>query len=130
VDSNCPRCGRVVSQTGVNLIGVNQVGGLNGIRHYNGVDDEYFCTKVVNKNTEPYDVYIGRGSKWGNPFRIGLDGDRTDVIKLYRAWLYDDRQAALLAAIKPELKGKVLGCFCKPAACHGDVLAEIADAIE
>jgi hypothetical protein len=69
-------------------------------------------------------VYIGRPSKWGNPFTIGRDGTRDEVIEKYRAWI--KTQPDLLAAI-PELSGKVLACYCKPLACHGDVLAELVD---
>lgn len=86
-------------------------------------------------------VNIGRGSKWGNPFLIGKNGTRAEVIELYRKWLAGDPAALELAAavegqrrrpptadeIRVELRGKVLVCWCKPAACHGDVLAEIAD---
>ena len=83
-------------------------------------------TRVVHCQREPYDVYIGRPSKWGNPFMIGVDGTRDEVIGLYRAWII--RQHNLLASLR-ELKGKVLGCWCKPLACHGDVLAQLADAL-
>ncbi len=84
-------------------------------------------TRVVHCKREPtgLDVYIGRPSKWGNPFRIGRDGTREEVIIKYREWI--KTQPALLAVL-PELKGKVLRCWCKPKACHGDVLAELADA--
>ena len=82
-------------------------------------------TRVCNiKHSRQYDVYIGRGTKWGNPFKIGRDGTREDVIKKYEAYL--QQQPAVLAAI-PELAGKLLGCHCKPLACHGDVLARLAD---
>lgn len=70
-------------------------------------------------------VYIGRPSKWGNPFVIGKDGDRDEVIQKYREWLI--RQPALVAQAKAELAGKDLVCFCVPCACHGDVLMEIAN---
>ncbi len=80
--------------------------------------------KVVHCKREPYDVYIGRPSKWGNPFEIGRDGTRAEVIEKYRAWIRT--QPRLLAALG-ELKGKTLGCWCHPKPCHGDVLAELAD---
>ena len=82
-------------------------------------------TRVVHCKRAPYDVYIGRPSKWGNSFRIGRDGTREQVIGKYRAWI--QTQPRLLAAL-PELRGKTLGCWCKPLPCHGDVLAELADA--
>lgn len=84
-------------------------------------------TTVVNKRRHkpsPNDVYIGRPSKWGNPFVIGQHGDRDDVIEQYTHWLKD--QPHLLKAL-PELKGKTLVCWCKPGKCHGDVLAQLAD---
>ena len=68
-----------------------------------------------------YDVYIGRGSKWGNPFRIGVHGDREGVIRKYENYLL--KSPELMRAL-PELAGKVLGCWCKPRACHGDVLVK------
>ena len=83
--------------------------------------------KVVNLRQEPYDVYIGRGGPWGNPFRIGPDGTRDDVIVAYAKWIVN--QPSLMAAL-PSLKGKVLGCYCKPAACHGDVLVELVQNLD
>ena len=79
-------------------------------------------TCVVNKYRDSYDVYIGRGSKWGNPFKIGIDGTREDVIEQYRDWI--QTQPHLLNSLE-ELRGKILGCFCSPQACHGDILVEL-----
>jgi len=81
-------------------------------------------TFVVHNKRSNYDIYIGRPSKWGNPFSIGTDGDRSTVIRKYREWIM--QQPHLLKDIH-ELQGKVLGCWCSPQACHGDVLAELAD---
>jgi hypothetical protein len=81
-------------------------------------------TKVVHCKREQYDIYIGRPSRWGNPFRIGPDGTREGVIAKYREYI--QTRPDLLAAV-PELKDNVLGCWCKPLPCHGDVLAELAD---
>ena len=81
-------------------------------------------TLVVHCKKEPYDVYIGRPSKWGNPYEIGKDGSREDVIIKYMDWLLT--RPDLLISIH-ELKGKVLGCWCKPNPCHGDILADIAN---
>lgn len=69
-----------------------------------------------------YDVYIGRPSKWGNPFHIGRGGDRSAVIAKYRTWIR--QQPQLLAALE-ELRGKALGCYCAPSPCHGDVLVDL-----
>lgn len=75
--------------------------------------------RVVNRYKEPFDVYIGRGSPYGNPFKIGPDGTREDVIRKFEAWFATQTH---LHARLPELRGKTLGCFCAPQACHGDVL--------
>lgn len=81
-------------------------------------------TTVVNLKQEPYDVYIGRPSKWGNRFIIGKHGDRGGVVAKYREWI---RQQPDLLSHLADLRGKRLGCYCKPEPCHGDVLAEMAD---
>ncbi|MDJ0276274.1 DUF4326 domain-containing protein [Sphingomonas sp. 2R-10] len=70
-------------------------------------------------------VYIGRGSKWGNPFVIGRDGNRAEVIAKYGRWLRTQHQ--LLRALD-ELRGRDLVCFCAPLACHGDLLRWLANA--
>ena len=80
--------------------------------------------RVVHKSKQPFDVYIGRPSKWGNPFEIGRDGTRAEVIEKYRQWILG--QPELLADLH-ELKGKTLGCWCSPLPCHGDVLVELID---
>jgi hypothetical protein len=83
-------------------------------------------TSVVNiKTGDRFDVYIGRGSKWGNPYRIGQHGTRDQVIAMYRQ--YVTSSPALLRDLE-ELRGKRLACFCAPAACHGDVLVELLEA--
>ena len=78
--------------------------------------------KVVHCKRSQYDVYIGRPSKWGNPFQIGRDGTREEVIEKYRAWV---AQRPDLVAALPELAGKTIACWCAPKACHGDVLADL-----
>ena len=83
--------------------------------------------KVVNINKRPrndYDVYIGRPSKWGNRFVIGEHGTRAEVIAKYKEYILSKPE--LLQDLK-ELKGKTLGCFCKPLPCHGDVLIELIE---
>lgn len=81
---------------------------------------------VVDCRKEAYDVYIGRPSVWGNPFHIGRHGTREEVIAKYREWIL--ARPTLIERARRELKGKQLGCYCAPLACHGDVLAEIANA--
>lgn len=84
-------------------------------------------SKVVHCKREPYDIYIGRPSKWGNPFEIGCDGDRQQVIQKYTEWVV--KQENLLGSIH-ELEGKVLGCWCRPKECHGDVLIDLLEVMK
>jgi len=89
-------------------------------------------TRVVHNKKEPYDVYIGRPSIWGNPFsHKDIPGlikcaSREEAVANYKNWLLANTE--LRGKLK-QLKGKVLGCWCSPLACHGDVLAELADEI-
>lgn len=71
------------------------------------------------------DVYIGRPGPWGNPFEMGRHGDRAEVVEKFRAWV--QQQPEMLWLARRVLAGKRLGCWCHPEACHGDVLAEIAE---
>lgn len=92
-------------------------------------------TRVVHVRDE-HDVYIGRAmpghkaSEFCNPFRIGVDGNRTEVLGKFRAHLQ-----ALLATDPyaqqrlEQLRGLTLGCWCKPADCHGDVIVELLDGV-
>lgn len=80
--------------------------------------------KVVHCKKEPFDVYVGRPSKWGNPFEIGVHGTRAQVIQKYEAWFAE--QPELIDAL-PELRGKVLACWCAPQACHADFLSRLAN---
>jgi hypothetical protein len=80
--------------------------------------------KVINirdREDTPDEVYIGRGSKWGNPFVIGRDGNREVVIEKYREYIMGTE----LPKQVNELSGKTLVCYCKPHSCHGDVLIEL-----
>ena len=80
-------------------------------------------------------MYIGRPSPWGNPFSH-MPGTlakfkvahRAEAIDRFREWF--TAQPDLVERAKRELRGKVLGCWCKPASCHGDVIAEIIDGRE
>lgn len=79
---------------------------------------------VVHCKVKPYDVYIGRPSIWGNPFVIGKDGNREEVVEKYENYLLNNK--FLLSKVL-NLKGKVLGCWCKPHSCHGDILIKYAN---
>lgn len=80
-------------------------------------------TKVVHIR-EPHDVYIGRPSIWGNPYIIGPDGTRRQVIQKYRAWVSSMLQHSEFQTKVETLRGRVLGCYCHPRPCHGDVIVE------
>ncbi len=85
-------------------------------------------SQVVHIRKSNYDVYIGRAngslpaSKWANPWVIGKDGTREEVIGKYEEWI--KTQPELMAAL-PELRGKVLGCWCAPENCHGNTLLKL-----
>lgn len=90
-------------------------------------------TLVVNRRYEAFDVYIGRGSIWGNVyshlssnFSITPVKTRDEAVDKYAVWI--QTQPQLLARLH-ELKDKRLGCYCAPLRCHGEVLAELADAL-
>ncbi len=79
------------------------------------------------------EVYIGRPSKWGNPFthlksttiaKYRVD-TREQAIESYRKWITEGDGKHLLKDLH-ELKDKTLVCWCKPKSCHGDILAELA----
>lgn len=87
-------------------------------------------TSVVHCKRDRYDVYIGRPSKWGNPFTHLSDrktkaefivSSREEAIRRYEEYLFS---SGLIADIE-QLRGKVLACWCKPKACHGDILARL-----
>lgn len=94
-------------------------------------------SKAVHCRRDSYDVYIGRPSIYGNPFshKKGTQAEvmvasREEAIEKYRQWVKGEIQVKGLTPptmeqIK-ELKGKTLGCWCAPLACHGDVLSELA----
>ena len=76
-------------------------------------------SKVVHCKRSKFDVYIGRPSKWGNPFSIGKDGDREEVLYKYKEWIKTQDLDL------NELRDKVLGCWCAPKKCHGDILRDL-----
>lgn len=79
--------------------------------------------KQVGKS-RPNAVYVGRPTIWGNPFVIGRDGSREQVIKKYRDRLVS--APALMRQLE-DLRGKDLICWCAPEACHADVLLRFAN---
>ena len=86
--------------------------------------------KVLNRkdvSNPPNSVYIGRPSKWANPFIIGKDGTREEVIEKYKNWLLETEWTTGLILDIGELRGKDLVCWCSPLPCHGDILLELAN---
>jgi len=89
--------------------------------------------RVLNKRIDkipPDAVYVGRPSKWGNPFIIGRDGTREEVIERYRRLMNSilaSKTGKLLQQDLEELRGKNLVCWCAPLPCHADVLLELAN---
>jgi len=86
--------------------------------------------KVVNLRKEKYTHYIGRGSIFGNPYKMGISGNRKTVIELYetdlRLKVFTLKGLSPLGqAIKNLPEDAVLGCFCKPKECHGDIIIKI-----
>ena len=88
-------------------------------------------TRVVHFKKQSYDIYIGRPSKWGNPFshKEGTLAEfktdsRKEAVEKFEQYLINNKD---LMKDLPSLKGKVLGCWCKPQLCHGDILAKYAD---
>lgn len=88
-------------------------------------------TKVVNMKNEPYDIYIGRGSKWGCPYTIIKDrptlaseivDSKEEALSKYKEYVLNNPE---LIESLDELEGMTLGCFCKPEKCHGDILLEL-----
>lgn len=69
-------------------------------------------------------VYIGRPSIWGNPFVIGKDGSRDDVISKFETYI--KARPELMAQLHKQA-GKDLICWCAPERCHGDVLVRLAN---
>lgn len=83
----------------------------------------------VRVDTIPDDaIYVGRPTKWGNPFVVGEDNStHHEVVALYEIWIKG--QPELLNAL-PELRGHDLVCWCAPDECHADVLLRLANAEE
>lgn len=104
--------------------------------------------RVLNKKVDGIPdgaIYVGRPTKWGNPFRVDWDGDRDEVVDKFRHLLEKGDEGALVPYPKPgelqdlsrrreriltdieELRGRDLVCWCAPQACHADILLKIAN---
>lgn len=95
-------------------------------------------TKVVNLKNSKYDVYIGRGSIFGNPYshKSGTKAkfivkNRREAIEKYKEYFYKRLETDADFLIKvASLKGKILGCFCFPLPCHGDIIKSFLDELD
>ncbi len=90
---------------------------------------------------DPTNIYIGRAgivfidgerypkisSPFANPFKIGRDGSREEVLQKYQKWLEEKMRSPQFLTHLKELKGKTLGCWCAPEGCHGDILLEVIE---
>jgi hypothetical protein len=92
--------------------------------------------KVVHCKKAAYDVYIGRPSKWGNPYshKTGTKAKyktdtRDEAIEKYRDYILYGDGKHLLKDLH-ELKGKTLGCWCSPLPCHGNILSQLIDELK
>ena len=82
--------------------------------------------RVKGYRMPPNTVYVGRPTKWGNPFKGGEDGTRKECVANYRHFM--GYQILIHEEIRRELRGKNLACFCKlTEPCHVDVLLEMAN---
>lgn len=87
-------------------------------------------TRVVNLRREKFDVYIGRGGKgqdgyFGNPIRLEDESQRVSVLHQYERYFFDRLvRDPIFNERVYSLKGKTLGCFCKPKLCHGDIIVD------
>jgi len=80
-------------------------------------------------------VYCGRSKSHdnvlGNPFRIGVDGDRDEVIRKFKVWVWNEYQKKgglyhkLNMIVKMfEDRNLILGCWCSPLRCHCEVIRD------
>jgi hypothetical protein len=88
-------------------------------------------SKIINNS-----VYVGRPSKWGNPFShkegtlAKFKGtSRNEAIQKHKEWInaFLAKDEDAINRLRKELKGKDLVCWCKPAKCHADYLLELAN---
>lgn len=87
-------------------------------------ESKTICVNISTYQGPQDIVYIGRPSKWGNPFKVGRDGNNEECKEKYREHIKNRKD--LLDSLS-ELKGCAIGCWCKPKPCHGDVLVELIE---
>lgn len=92
-----------------------------------------FVPEVLNlrdfgRELPPFSTYCGRGSPFGNPYRVGIDGTRDEVIDRFVAERSQDQ--AFLDLVRRRLRGRHLVCHCAPLRCHCNWLRLVANAVE
>jgi|SRR6478609_2636552 len=93
---------------------------------------KYITPVLVNRHKGEFDIYIGRGSKWGNPFPEDKAKGHTRqiVVEMYRDYLYTGLENGTFEIDDfLELSGLRIGCSCAPLVCHGDVIIEVFNTI-
>lgn len=93
---------------------------------------EYVTPVLVNRHKGEFDIYIGRGTIWGNPHPIDLGAgiSRQVSIEMYREYLYECLEGGIITIEDVlSLSGKRIGCSCAPLPCHGDVIIEVFNEI-
>ena len=95
------------------------------------MENQKMVVNVRKVQRQEYDVFVGRhkSSCWGNPYVIGKDGDRAEVIELYRRLIWkrvNGKHGQAWIQALADLDGKVLGCYCDPMPCHAEVLVRAA----
>ena len=94
--------------------------------------------RVAGWRIPPNTAYVGRPTKWGNPWPVTPASERSHgvgedfyyrrAVEAFSFWIEDEEQAALRSDIRLKLKGKDLACWCKESMpCHADVLLQIAN---
>jgi hypothetical protein len=86
-------------------------------------------TTIVNLKRDKCEIRIDRKSIFGNPYVIGRDGTREEVIEKYRVWFYKKLKDSSFRDRVLALKDHILGCWCKPDDCHGNVIVEYLEGI-
>lgn len=83
--------------------------------------------RVVNRHKEKYDIYIGRGTVWGNPYK---DMPRAKMLALFRVYFLNKVKSGEITIDQlKSLQGKRLGCSCFPKPCHGDFIVRVVNKV-
>src|SRR6478609_5844179 len=83
----------------------------------------------LDRSRPPDSVYVGRPTRWGNPFVVENGRGRETAVAMHKTWLLSmlEKTPGLQEELEAELRGKDLICWCAPLPCHADVLLELAN---